>query len=147
MQTLRYTAPWKCFFCHQLWIEYKQLAQMRRSALQTLSSWVRRNVPGYLILLKTSVAKTERHGQEHQASPKLTYLSHKCKKETRLKSYIGAYSNQALFITSNPEAKLSISNLPYLNSQLHFQRLPGVLPVLFSLSQRLALLTIIELRM
>lgn len=79
--------------------------------------------------------------------PVLSSLAcHKRKKETRLKSYIGACCNDALFLTSNMETILSISNLPYLNSQFHFQRLPGVLPVLFHLSQHLALLTIIEPR-
>lgn len=71
----------------------------------------------------------------------------KVKKETRLKSYIGACDNHALFITSNPGAKLSTSNISYLISQPHFQRLRGTLPVLFSLSQFLALLTITERRM
>lgn len=50
-------------------------------------------------------------------SRKFIYLPHKCKKETRLKSYVEACSNCILFIADNPDAKLGISsprNIPNL---------------------------------
>lgn len=70
----------------------------------------------------------------------LSSLTHH-KEETRLNSYMGISSHCALFMTRNPEAKLSLAPPAsfILNSQLHFQRLPGVLSVLFSLAQCLVL--------